>query len=103
MQIKTSTKHFTLPAATHDYIELRAAKLRRIYDRIQEIECKVERIPNGYHVELRTDVEHRDDFIANASAHDLHEAIDLALDKAVRQLSDWKDLTRNRKHQSDAA
>ena len=44
------------------------------------------------------DVEHHDDFIVNYRDADLYAAIDLAVDREARVLSDHKQRTRDHKH-----
>ncbi len=98
MQVRIVAKNLVLSADDQAHIEHKVTKLTRISDRIQEIDVVVERLPRGSHVELVSDVERHRDFIANASADELRDCIDQAMDKSVRQLNDWKELTHNHKH-----
>ena len=67
--------------------------------KVLQINFVIEKQPHhGFHVELITDVEHHEDFIANSTHDDLYACVDLVLDRGVRQLTDHKDRLRNRKH-----
>jgi ribosome-associated translation inhibitor RaiA len=44
-----------------------------------------------------SNVEHHADFVSNTSHRDLYAGIDLATDRAVRQLHEWKDRIRGTK------
>ena len=80
-----------------EYIERKMARLPHFFDRVQEIRVVLERIPNGFHVEVMSNVERHADFVANTFHRDLYAGIDLATDRAVRQLHEWKDRVRGAK------
>jgi ribosomal subunit interface protein len=78
------------------------AKLPHFFNRLQEIRVVIEQVPNGYHVEVLSDVEHHKDFVANSSHRDLYACVDLVTDRAVRQLHEWKERIRGaKKHLGD--
>ena len=97
MQTNISGKHLQITPAIEEHINKKADRLRKHYDRIQAIAVVCEKEPNGYHVEIRTDVERHDDFIANARHEDLYACVDLGIDRAIRQVTDHKDRTRDHK------
>lgn len=99
MHVTISAKHMDLTGPVREYVERKMAKLPHFFDRLQEIRVVIERIPNGYHVEVMSDVEHHRDFVANSRHRDLYACVDLVTDRAVRQLHEWKDRIRGaRKH-----
>lgn len=98
MQTNISGKHLDITPAIEEYIARKTERITRHYDRIQSISVLCEKEPLGFHVEIRTDVERHDDFIANSKHEDLYACIDLAVDRAIRQLTDHKDRIRNHKH-----
>ena len=98
MQFKISGRHMDLTAANHDYAGRKAAKLLRYFDRIQQVDILIDRAKNGYRVEIITDVEHHEPFVATMNHADLYACIDLGIDKAVRQISEHKSRVRNNKH-----
>jgi putative sigma-54 modulation protein len=102
MQTKISSKHLAITPAIEQYAEKRAAKLRRFFDRIQQIDVVIAKSRNRYTVEFITDVEHHEPFVATAEHTDMYACIDLGLDRASRQLKDHKSRLRNHKHVTPA-
>jgi putative sigma-54 modulation protein len=98
MQINVKGKHLEITEAIDSYVRKKAERLVRYFDKVQSIDCVIEKEPNGYHVEFIVDVEHHDEFIVNYRDADLYAAIDLAIDREARQLSDHKQRTRDHKH-----
>jgi ribosome-associated translation inhibitor RaiA len=49
-------------------------------------------------VEVKTDVAGHEDFIANQRHDDLYACIDLVMDRADRQITDWKNRIRDHRH-----
>jgi len=82
--------------AIREHAESKAAKLTKFFDRIQLITFRLARHSNhhthgSFDVELVVDVEKHDDFIVHTSDEDLYAAIDAAVQKSSRQLSDFKE------------
>jgi putative sigma-54 modulation protein len=98
MKFQISGRHLALTPAIDEYARRKAARLLRHFDRIQQVDILVDRAKNGFAVEIITKVEHHERFVARMSHADLYASIDLAIDKAVRQLSDHKMKLRNNKH-----
>jgi putative sigma-54 modulation protein len=98
MQIKISSKHMELTPAIEDYAQRKIEKFGRYFDRIQQVEVVIDKAKNGYTIEIITDVEHHEPFIANSNHDDLYACIDLGIDRSVRQLSDHKSRLRDSKH-----
>lgn len=98
MQITVTGRHMDLTPAIEEYARKKADKLRRYFDRVQQVEVRIDKLKNGFDVEVLTDVEHHDTFVANQSDEDLYACIDLSMDKAIRQLTDHKKKLRDDKH-----
>lgn len=98
MQTIISAKHMQTTPAIEEYITRKTERIRRHFDRVQGIYVVLEKEGTGYHVEVRTDVEHHADFVANARHDDLYASVDLCVDRAIRQITDWKDQVRDYKH-----
>jgi len=99
MQINISGKHLDVTAPIEEFIRSKCARLERHYDKVLEAKFVLEKDPrHGFHVELILDLEHHEDLVSNAHHDDVYAAVDLVLDRGVRQLTDLKDLLRNRKH-----
>ncbi|MDX2115475.1 MAG: ribosome-associated translation inhibitor RaiA [Planctomycetota bacterium] len=97
MRIEVVGKHLELTPAMTQQADAKCQKLLKYYDRIQQIDVTLEQVTRGgdYAVELRADVELHEDFIAKATHKDLYAALDLAVDKLERQLTDFKEKLKN--------
>lgn len=97
MRIDVVGKHIEITPAIQTYAEAKAEKLLKLFDGTQQIRIYLES-PHGkagqFHVEVAVDVVKHQDFIANAIESDLYAAIDSAVDKAVRQVRDYKEKLR---------
>ncbi|HVU64954.1 MAG TPA: ribosome-associated translation inhibitor RaiA [Phycisphaerales bacterium] len=98
MRIDVIGKHIEVTPAIQDYAQKKAERLTKLFDGTQQIRIYVES-PQGkkgeFHVEVVVDVVKHDDFVANATGPDLYAAIDTAVDKAARQVRDFKDKLRS--------
>ncbi|MFM1831325.1 MAG: Ribosome hibernation promoting factor [Planctomycetota bacterium] len=99
MQVTITGKHLDITPAIDTFIRGKCDRLQRHFDGLQQVDFVLEKDPrHGFHAELILDIEHHDDFISNAHHDDLYAAVDLVLDRGVRQLTDHKDRLRNHKH-----
>ena len=98
MQIKISAKHIDVTPAIEDYAMKKVEKFPRFFDRIQQVEMLIDKEKNGYNIEVITDVEHHDPFIASSQSEDLYACIDQVVDRSIRQLKDHKSRLRDNKH-----
>ena len=88
MQINVKGKHLEITEAIDSYVRKKCERLVRYFDQVQSIDCVIEKENNGYHVEFIVDVEHHEDFIVNYRDADLYAAIDPAVDRDARQISE---------------
>jgi putative sigma-54 modulation protein len=96
MRIDVIGKHMEITDPILKYAESKTQKLLKFFDGTQQITVVCEQGKHGsFDVELRVDVVKHKDFIARCSAGDLYECIDLAVDKATRQLRDFKEKLKN--------
>ncbi len=98
MEIKISSKHMELTKAIEEYASGKIQKFPRYFDRVQQVAVVIDKAKNGYTVEIITDVERHDSFIASSTHEDLYACIDLGIDRSVRQLKDHKSKLRDNKH-----
>lgn len=95
MRIDVTGQHVVISPAIKAHAEEKAGKLTRFYDQVQMINVRVDHEPkhadNPFVVEVIVDVEHHDDFVARAEGTDVYVVIDQAVDKAARQLRDFKE------------
>lgn len=97
MLITISAKHMSVSERIAASIRRKVGRLARYFNRVQEFVVVIERLRRGYHVEIRSDVEHHEDFISSCDHEDLLACIDLAVDRSARQLTDFKSRIRRRR------
>ncbi|MDZ4755029.1 MAG: ribosome-associated translation inhibitor RaiA [Phycisphaerae bacterium] len=97
MQTTITAKHLQSTPAIEEYIHKKTERIRKHFDRVQGIYVILEKEPNGFHVEIKIDVERHDDFVANAKDPDLYACVDLCVDRAIRQITDYKEQVRDHK------
>ena len=98
MQINISGKHLELTPPIEAYASRKVEKFPRFFDRIQQIDVVIDKAKNGYVVEIITNVEHHEPFVATSSHEDLYACIDRGIDRSIRQLKDHKSKLRDHKH-----
>jgi len=98
MQTNISSKHLPLTPSIEAYIEKKCDKLTRLFDRVMQIDVVIDKAKNDYTIEIITDVEHHEPFVANAKHEDLYACVDLGIDRSARQLRDHKSRLRDSKH-----
>ena len=94
MRIEISGRRLEITDAILAYAETKCQKLLKYFGGIQEIEVVLDQERRDHHEEftaelLITIVKH-DPIIAKAEGVDVYASIDLAVDKASRQLTDYK-------------
>ncbi len=97
MRIDVVGKHMTVTDAIQHYAEQKVEKLLKVFDGTQQIRVLLEETKDkagDFKVEVVVDVVKHKDFIANAVGTDLYACIDGAVDKAQRQLRDYKEKLR---------
>ncbi len=98
MQIKITSKHVPVTPAIEEYASKKIEKFPRYFNRIQQVEVLIDKARNGFTVEIITDVEHHEPFVASSSHEDLYACIDVGIDRSLRQLKDHKSKLRDNKH-----
>lgn len=95
MRIDVIGKHLDVTDPIRAYCEQKAAKLTKYFDGIQMITVRLEeathKTTKSFHCEVVVDVVKHDDFVANATGPDLYACVDLAIEKAQRQIHDFKE------------
>jgi len=99
MIINVTGKHIPVTDAIKRYAQDKVSKFPRYYDRVSEIDVVTDKHDHhAYQVEIIVHVEGHDPFIGSEHHDDLYAAIDAASAKCERQLSEYKERRRNRKH-----
>jgi ribosomal subunit interface protein len=95
MRIEVIGRNLTVTDAIRAHAEGKADKLPKFFDGVQLITFRLSREDHATHgnfgVEVVVDVEKHDDFVSHATHEDLYTAIDAAVQKASRQLTDFKE------------
>ncbi|MCL4740827.1 MAG: ribosome-associated translation inhibitor RaiA [Phycisphaerales bacterium] len=95
MRIDVVGRGVEVTDAIRTHAETKCAKLPRYFDGTQSVTLTLSRENHHRHAEfdaeLVIDVEKHDNFVAHARDEDLYAAIDLVIDKAARQLTDFKE------------
>lgn len=98
MKVNLVGRHVDVSDDVREYIESKAAKLPRFYDRIHEIDVVLDHESEQFTAEMivRTDRKHT--FVARETGPDTFVLIDLVVEKIERQLTKHKEKNRNYKH-----
>ncbi len=101
MRIEVIGRDFVITDAIREHAESKVSKLPRYFDGVQLITVTISRLGHSNHVtydvEIIVDVEKHDDFVSHGKGDDLYATIDSAVQKATRQLTDFKDKLKNEK------
>jgi len=102
VQIKISARHGHLSDATQQFIREKAEKLLRFFERLTSIEITVDLKNEVKQVEFLVSAEHKHDFVARETNHDVLAAVDLVLDKLEGQLRRYKEKVQDRRRTPSA-
>ena len=97
MQIKISARHGHLSEPAQEFIREKAQKLLRYFDRLTMIEVTVDLKEELKKVEFLVSAEHKHDFVARESHHDVLAAVDLVVSKLEGQLRRYKEKIQDRR------
>lgn len=102
MRIEVVGRDVEITDAIRQHAETKAGKLTKYFDGVQQITFTITRPDHAhrgpYDVELIVDVVKHDDFISHAQDADLYAAIDMAVQKGTRQLTEFKEKLRPGPH-----
>jgi putative sigma-54 modulation protein len=100
VQIKISARHGHLSESTQSFIQEKAEKLMRFFDRLTSIEITVDLKDDLRTVEFLVSAEHKHDFVARASDSDIHACVDMVIDKLEGQLRRYKEKVQDHRRRS---
>ena len=98
MRINITARHVEVKQPVKDYAEERAGRFPHYFDKVSGVEVVLDREGSEFSCEFHVSAEGHDDFVAKAGDRDMTTSIDLAHDKVVRQLNDWKSRLRDNHH-----
>ena len=98
MQVTISSKNLKMTESIEDYARTKCEKFARYFDRTEQVNVKLEKTNHGFDIEIICNVEHHELIISKHEADDIYAAIDICIDKSVRQLTDLKSKIKDNKH-----
>jgi putative sigma-54 modulation protein len=98
MRITVSGRHMEVSESLKSYVQEKAGKLDRFYDRVQNVEVVFNQEAGAHHCELIATADHHTTFVARESHADAFASLDAAVKDLERQLNRHKEKFRNRKH-----
>lgn len=97
MNIVVEARHMDVTESIRHYVESKAAKLQRFYDRLQSIEVILDTEADHAVVEIVATAKKKRTFVATQKAPDMYTCVDRCLSKIQEQVRRHKDKVRNRK------
>ena len=97
MQIRVTARHVEVTEAVRDYIDVKAGKLERFYNRIQEIEVILDHESEQFRTDMIARTDRKQTFVASETGPDTFALIDLVTEKLERQLKRHKEKQRTHK------
>lgn len=98
MRITVTGRHTELTAELKDYVNEKASKVERYYDRVHTVEVVFDVDGPKHRCEVIAKADHAETFVARKEHVDAQACVDAALRDVERQLSRHKEKFRNRKH-----
>lgn len=99
MRIEITGRRLEITDAISSYIESKCQKLLKFYDGVQEIEVVLDTDRHDHREEFTVDViihvVKHDPIISKTVENDVYLSIDQAIEKASRQLNDFKEKLRD--------
>ena len=99
MQIEITARHVSLGKDQHDFLEEKAQRLVKSFDRLMRIEVEVEHRKHDWSVEIFVSAEHKHDFVGQVEAPTIEAAMDACVHKVENQIRRYKDKVQ---HHRDA-
>lgn len=101
MRIDVVGRNFEITQAIRQHAEAKAQKLTKFYDGVQAVTITVAKHDHHhkgpFDIELVIDVEKHEDFVVHVKLEDVYVAIDEAVQKGSRQLTDFKEKLKDGK------
>ena len=98
VRIQITGRHVEVPDDVRAYIQAKAMKLPRFYDRIREIEVVLDHESEQFTTEVIVRADRKHTFVARETGPDTFALVDLVIDKLERQLIRHKEKHRDHKH-----
>lgn len=95
MQIVVKGRHVTVTEDIRNYVQEKASKLSRFYDRIHEVEVVFDHESEQFTCEMIVHLDQKNTVVARELGPDTFALIDLTLEKVERQIIKHKEKFRN--------
>ena len=102
MQIKISTRHGQLNDENRRIVEEKARKLLHYFGRLMMIEVTVDLSDDLKRVEVLVSAEHKHDFVAQETNHELLAALDRAVSRIEQQVRRYKERIQDHRRDPSA-
>ena len=97
VQILVTGRHVEVTDEVREYVETKAGRLTKYYDRILEIEVILDHESEQFVVEMIVHADHKHTFVARGTGPNTFALVDEIVVKLERQLTKHKEKNRNRK------
>ena len=97
MQILVTGRHVEVTGEVREYVETKAGRLAKYYDRIHEIEVILDHESEQFSAEMIVRAAGKHTFVARGTGPDTFALVDEIVAKLERQLNKHKEKNRNRK------
>lgn len=97
VQILVTGRHVEVTDEVREYVETKAARLTKYYDRIHEIEVILDHESEQFSVEIIVRADRKHTFVSKGTGPDTFALVDEIVVKLERQLTKHKEKNRNRK------
>jgi putative sigma-54 modulation protein len=91
VQIEITTRHGSLTPDQQAYLQNKAEKLTKYFNRLMAIQVNVEHGKHSWQVEIVVSAEHKHDFVARENAPTPEAAMDLCEHKIEQQIRRYKE------------
>jgi putative sigma-54 modulation protein len=98
MRITVTGRRTEVSDALKEYVDKKASKLGRFYDRVQSVEVIFDVDGSQHRCEVIAKADHHTTFVAKEAHDELYASLDAAVKDLERQLTRHKERHRNRKH-----
>jgi len=101
MRIEVTSKGMELTETIEEHARTKSEKLLKYFDGVQEIEVILHNAERDtFQVEVMVDVVKHEPLIGRSEGSNVYSCIDQAVDKAQRQLTDYKERLRDTRRPS---
>lgn len=99
MRIEVTGRHLELTAPIEQYVREKCDRLPKFYNGVLQVSVVLEHVEhNEFEASVMVDVVKHGNFVGASRGQQLYSCVDEAVEKVVRQLTDYKEKLRQAKH-----